>query len=397
MEPFRKIVGEILVCDTGSKDKTKEIAKSLGARVIEMKLDKDFSKVRNAMLEIAREPWLLTQDADFRIAHKDIPKLGPLILQKKADAYFFPVRSYSNLLQPLFKWIPCKGEYPREEKFSGAYGFYESKRILLFKNHPKIRYVFPVHESLRPALENNDFKIKTSSIVAHHFELHKGIKHHIKKHGFYTPLERQTAQNWPSYPQNHFNLAADLILTKKNPEEAARIAALLTRRWPDQALFWTLRAVAAMLRGNAKAAERFALKSVFCEKNSANLCLSGWIQIKKGNFKRAESFLKRSLRAEKYNPLALNLLGILKERTGRLKESIPFFTRAINILPVYSDALFNRAAAWDRLEKVSLAAGDYNKVVALTDCRQAAQRLKRLKTLNHLRQRINLARPKNST
>lgn len=57
-------VDEIIVVDTGSSDRTREIAAEHGARVIETDWVDDFSAVRNIGLDEAKGDWILFLDAD---------------------------------------------------------------------------------------------------------------------------------------------------------------------------------------------------------------------------------------------------------------------------------------------------------------------------------------------
>lgn len=60
---------ERIVVDNGSEDKTKEIAKKAGARVIEI-VDHDFAKLRNVGAKAAKYDWLLYVDTDEEIPHE---------------------------------------------------------------------------------------------------------------------------------------------------------------------------------------------------------------------------------------------------------------------------------------------------------------------------------------
>lgn len=59
---------EVIVIDDYSEDKTVKIARSLGARIYERKLDDDFAAQRNFGLEKAKGDWVLFIDADERVA-----------------------------------------------------------------------------------------------------------------------------------------------------------------------------------------------------------------------------------------------------------------------------------------------------------------------------------------
>jgi tetratricopeptide (TPR) repeat protein len=64
LESVTGLADEIVVYDTGSTDRTIEIARSAGAKVIEGYWDDDFARARNAALEHAIGEWVLTLDAD---------------------------------------------------------------------------------------------------------------------------------------------------------------------------------------------------------------------------------------------------------------------------------------------------------------------------------------------
>lgn len=81
---------EVLVIDDYSEDKTGEIARQLGAKVIKQRLNNDFAAQRNFALEQAKEEWVLFVDADERISEKlrdeIINEIGS---PSNADGYYF--------------------------------------------------------------------------------------------------------------------------------------------------------------------------------------------------------------------------------------------------------------------------------------------------------------------
>ena len=64
IESLKNQVDEIIVVDTGSTDKTIDIAKSYGAEVIETAWEDDFSTPRNLAIEKATGDWIIMIDAD---------------------------------------------------------------------------------------------------------------------------------------------------------------------------------------------------------------------------------------------------------------------------------------------------------------------------------------------
>jgi glycosyltransferase involved in cell wall biosynthesis len=98
---------EILVVDSGSTDRTVEVAEKYGARVIEANW-RGYAGQKNYASDQAAHDWVLSIDADEALSEEleaeiwQIKKNGP-----QFDAYTFP-----RLAQYLGKWILHSGWYP---------------------------------------------------------------------------------------------------------------------------------------------------------------------------------------------------------------------------------------------------------------------------------------------
>jgi len=96
LENIVDIVDEIIIVDTGSTDRTVDIAKSYGAKVYYFKWNNNFSEARNESLKYATKDWILILDADdeFTTKYKESFKL---LLNSKLDEnaiYFFETLNY---------------------------------------------------------------------------------------------------------------------------------------------------------------------------------------------------------------------------------------------------------------------------------------------------------------
>ncbi|RUM91138.1 MAG: hypothetical protein DSZ26_01330 [Thermovibrio sp.] len=81
---------EIILVDTGSKDKTKEIAKSYGCKVIEHKW-KGFADARNRAVEEAKGDWLWHFDADFELDELEYKKALSAMRKAPRDIEAFSI------------------------------------------------------------------------------------------------------------------------------------------------------------------------------------------------------------------------------------------------------------------------------------------------------------------
>ena len=65
------VADELCIVDTGSLDATRAVAERFGARTADFDWCDDFSRARNASIELATGDWILVVDADERIACTD--------------------------------------------------------------------------------------------------------------------------------------------------------------------------------------------------------------------------------------------------------------------------------------------------------------------------------------
>ena len=148
----REVVDEIVVVDTGSKDKTAEVARSLGAKVYVHAWQDDFSLARNESLKQATGRYILWMDADDVIPHDEISKLLRLRKALKTlpkDAFYF------RLVNPMDGG---------EEQVC--------MHLRIFPNLQGVSFEGAIHEQVIPSLERIACREVYTDITIHHLGYH---------------------------------------------------------------------------------------------------------------------------------------------------------------------------------------------------------------------------------
>lgn len=122
-------VDEIIIVDTGSTDRTIEIAESFGATIYHYKWDDDFAAARNKSISHATKAWILQLDADE-------------VITDQSWEWFYD----------SYPWNSCHGYDLIIDNIidlnSGELG--QSNRMTrFFKNHQNYRYQHKVHEFIQ--------------------------------------------------------------------------------------------------------------------------------------------------------------------------------------------------------------------------------------------------------
>lgn len=124
---LRGQVDEVVIADTGSTDRSIEIARDAGARVIRIEWTGDFASARNRCLDACVGDWILYIDADECLRMPPGVKLGAEI--DRPD------------------WAAAM------VKFRPKSGFTRYWEHRLFRRDPEIRFEGKIHESQAPAVK----------------------------------------------------------------------------------------------------------------------------------------------------------------------------------------------------------------------------------------------------
>jgi len=177
------VVDELVIVDTGSSDRTRQVAELYGAKVVECAWNGDFSAARNYSLDQAEGNWILVMDADEVVSARDYAVLLEMITGNagKAVAFTITTRNYTNKVD-VENWQANCGEYPKEE---AGRGWMPSDKVRLFPNRPDIRFENPIHEMVEAALARAGVLDVKSSLIVHHYGYLDKARQLQKKEAYY--------------------------------------------------------------------------------------------------------------------------------------------------------------------------------------------------------------------
>ncbi|HVU76477.1 MAG TPA: glycosyltransferase [Gaiellaceae bacterium] len=193
-------VDEIVVVDTGSSDRTVEIAESFGAKVIHFPWNGSFSDARNAGLDAATGDWLMYLDADEHLVPGDAAKIRGLLGRTWREGFHLVETNYTG------------GDE------SGTSVTHLALRI--FRNRPDYRFEGKIHEQKTqnmPTYLPERFEA-TSIGIRHYGYLKSRISAKEKSRRNIDLLELERRES-PS-PFNSFNLGSEYLMLAE-PAKAA--------------------------------------------------------------------------------------------------------------------------------------------------------------------------------
>ncbi len=185
------LVDEIIVVDTGSRDNTRIIAEGYGARVLDHRWQDDFAAARNLALAEATCDWILVLDTDEQLQSLRPVEFQRLLHERHVIGYRVHTSTPGGHL--VTQAVPS---------------------VRLFRNHPSVRYWYPVHEQILPTLSavgaEEAMTVADSPLVI----VHGGLEgdQRIQKHDRNLRLLRKLAAAYPEELYFQFQLANDTLM-----------------------------------------------------------------------------------------------------------------------------------------------------------------------------------------
>lgn len=357
LESLRGIVDEIVVVDTGSTDRTVDIARSSGAKVFFFDWIGDFSAARNESLRHCSGDWILYLDADERIAGESRDELRRIIEDPRVFAY--------NCLLRGEEWLP-KGlihnitPYPR-----------------LFRRLPEFRFEGKVHEQIVYSIQRNGYDVISSNVIIDHLGYAQPREVIVAKCERNVELLRIQLEGSPGDPYARFQLGNTLGMLSRHEEalselqialnapgvppriKASILNSLATISVDENRLEDGMRYAEASLR---EAPHQVTARWVIVTLRMADQDYAGALPLLK-EIVRIQRDPKRGERVELGFDATLPLeevyfrLGLCLERTGAIKDAADAYYEGLRSRRDYRDMLERYAHCVDTLEDVTASLG----------------------------------------
>jgi tetratricopeptide (TPR) repeat protein len=192
------VVDEICIVDTGSTDRTVQIAERLATRVEHRPWRDDFAWARNEALALATGDWILHLDADEVLTPEARQAIPELVRQS----------GYAGFLLPLDSVIPS--------------GVSRSYVLRLFRRSPQIYYTGRIHEQVGTTISKAGGKVFAATCPIRHFGYTEDPMRATGKRTRNRDLLLKAIAEEPESPWFHFYLAVEEYLGGA-PGEALRL------------------------------------------------------------------------------------------------------------------------------------------------------------------------------
>jgi len=310
LKSVQNVADELIVVDTGSRDNTISIAKDFGAKVFHFKWCDDFAAARNESLKHATGDWILQIDADEKLSGSSVPLLKKAMLNRFCLLYL----------------ITC--DYGVKSRFTR---FCKVGRF--FRNHPRVRYSRPYHETIRTS-----------------------VHHLIKAEPRWQILDK------PKIIIHHYELS-EMERIKKLTRGLRMMEAYIEKN-PDDAYILTKLGEICCVLERYKDAEKHLRKAMEID--------PGWLDTKyslglalqrQGKIDVAIEFYKKVLASDSHLADAHSNLGVAYRQKGMVDEAISELRKALDINPDLAETHSNLGVAYGQKGMVDEAISELRKAL----------------------------------
>jgi len=356
-----------VIVDTGSTDRTIEIAKGFGASIHHFQWCDDYSAARNESLRHCTGEWVLIMDADEAIDPLDYKKIKNACLNPYADAYELTHRHYlpsTSITNQGVSAVPNTSDYSEGK---GLPFFADNPVCRLAKAFNGLAFWGRVHEDIAIWLSEHGKAVKPLDAVIHHYGK-MFIDRDDQKSDYYFMLAAQEAERFPDRLKTQYNLLQMALPAKKwdaalrsadecikiSPaadyfvllgraialhelgrfEEAVIAFDLLLGQEPGHAMALSGKALSLVALGNVGEGRRVLLEAVALNSNfvSGHLCLAQ-LEMKNGDMDTARRILSNAISVMPSEPRLYDQLINIELHENRPQQAASLAAKAMTMCP----------------------------------------------------------------
>jgi tetratricopeptide (TPR) repeat protein len=239
------LTDEIIIVDTGSTDRTRDIAVQAGAKVFDFPWVDDFAAARNESISHATGEWIFWMDADDRLDEDNRQKLRRLFdklrseeIGGRSEQSGSVLPPHSSLLTPhSFPLTPhscfvmkclCLPDHQ-----AGTATVVDHVR--LFRNDSRIRWKYRIHEQILSAVRQAGGEARWSDVVIQHVGYQDAARVGPKLERSARLLQLDLAEN-PDDPFTLFNLGWTLLKMARSTAALPYLEGSVERSQPGHSI-----------------------------------------------------------------------------------------------------------------------------------------------------------------
>jgi tetratricopeptide (TPR) repeat protein len=363
-------VDGMVVGDTGSADASREVARRMGARVLEIPWEDDFAKARNAVLDSCRADWVLWLDADEMLDTAGAAWIPALLEQNQAaqapvDAWEVWRWNYVRTLNSRSGELVAEPNPVRLEESRSYPAYTRHLNTLLFRRRPELYFENPVHETVSRRVRALGLRTAEAPFVIHHFgAVEDSEEQRREKNEHYHQLGIKKVRDNPGDDRAHFELGLSQLEHRRDPAAALACFEQAIALNPQRAGAWIYAGICLTRLGRLpEALDRLRHAEQMGARSGLLSGALGDVFFHTGDAAQAARWYEQAGEFSTASPLVECKLGACQLRLGEAKAGLARIEAAVAREPE-SDELYEIWAA------AALQAGD-----AATAARVAAQRL----------------------